>query len=87
MELKEIRKILDEIDIKILKLIAERQSHMKDVADYKKQHNMPLNQPEREAEVLKNKTELGKKLGVDSDLIEDIFASLFKNAKKIQEEE
>lgn len=53
MELKECREKLDKIDEQIIKLFLERMDTVREVAEYKKAHDLPVLAPAREAEILK----------------------------------
>ena len=52
MELKELRKQIDSIDDQLVKLFVQRMSISAQVADYKKEHNLPTFVPAREREIL-----------------------------------
>ena len=52
MELKECRNKLDVIDSQIISLFCERMETVKQVAEYKKAHDMPILAPGREQEIL-----------------------------------
>lgn len=52
MELSEIRENIDRIDKQIIKLFAERMECAKLVGEYKKEHNIPILNEEREKEIL-----------------------------------
>ncbi len=52
MELRELRNQVDTIDEEILNLFIERMKLVKQVAEFKKAHGVPVNAPERENEVL-----------------------------------
>lgn len=84
MNLDQIRKKLNIIDAQIVHLIAKRQSYMPSVGKYKKQNNLPLYQPKRELAIIAVQKKLGKKLGLDTSLIQKIFLSIFKNSREIQ---
>lgn len=87
MELAEIRKQLDVIDSKLMELLAERQSHMKGVAEYKKLHNLPLTQPEREKAILVLRMEQAEKLGLNAEFVKEVFTKIFEESKKVQAKE
>ena len=53
MELSEIRKQIDAIDDQLVKLLCQRMALSAQVADYKKEHNLPIFVPAREEEILK----------------------------------
>jgi chorismate mutase len=84
MTLTTIRKKLDRIDTQIVTLLAKRQSHMREVGEYKRAMRLPYHQPQREKEILEVKGKLAKAVGVDKALIEKIFKLVFKNARELQ---
>lgn len=52
MELNELRKEIDKVNARILELFIKRMTLAKGVADYKKEHNLPVFQKGREDEIL-----------------------------------
>ena len=56
MDLENIRKDIDNIDDKMVKLFAERMSDVLEVAKYKKEHNLPVYNGQREREIVNNLT-------------------------------
>ncbi len=52
MDLKQLRDGIDDIDSRILSLFLERMGLCKQVADYKKEHNLPVFQGNRENEII-----------------------------------
>jgi chorismate mutase len=48
------RKRIDEIDLQILRLLNERSQCAVEIGRYKKQHNLPVWAPQREAEILRH---------------------------------
>lgn len=52
MELKECRDTLDRIDSQIIDLFLKRMDTVRNVAEYKKAHDLPVLAPAREAEIL-----------------------------------
>lgn len=84
MKLETIRKKLDKIDNQIMKALSIRQSYMPAVAKYKKDNNLPLNQPKRENAILESKKEMAKNLNLNTEMVEKIFKLIFKNSKDIQ---
>lgn len=58
MDLKQLRDGIDDIDSEILKLFMERMKLCKGVADYKKEHAMPVFQGGREQQIIDRITEL-----------------------------
>lgn len=52
MELKEYREQLDRIDAQLIALFRERMETVERIAEYKKEHGMPVLAPGRETEIL-----------------------------------
>ena len=52
MDLKDIRQKINEIDKEMAKLFEERMKASKDVANYKKEHALPIFDSSREQEVI-----------------------------------
>lgn len=78
MDLKQLRDGIDEIDSEILSLFMKRMELCKGVADYKKEHNMPVFQGGREKQVI----DRIKELTADKNL-ENGTAALFTNIMDI----
>ena len=57
MELNELRNEINQIDDELLKLFLRRMEVTDQVADYKREHGLPIYQPQREREVLKKVAE------------------------------
>lgn len=81
----EQRKKINIIDNNILRLLEERFSLVKSIADYKKKNKLNIFQPKREDEVLNNLINSTKKL--DSMFIENLFRVIFNESKRIQKNE
>lgn len=68
--LDDLRKEIDVIDDNIVKLLVSRFDVVKNVAEYKKEHNLDVLQQSREDEVLRN---INKKIGESEDYIKYIL--------------
>ena len=53
MDLNELRNEINQIDEELLNLFLRRMDASAQVADYKREHNLPIYQPQREREILK----------------------------------
>ena len=54
MEISELREKIDAIDTELVKLFTERMGIAAQVADYKKERNLPIYVPAREREILQS---------------------------------
>jgi chorismate mutase len=84
MNIQKIREKISKCDTKIIDLIAKRQSFMSSVGLYKKQNKIPINQPQREKEILSKIKVLAVEQRLSPAMLEKIFKTLFKDAKERQ---
>ncbi|MFT5335687.1 MAG: cyclohexadienyl dehydratase [Halioglobus sp.] len=68
----------------LTQLVAERLSHMKSVAAYKWQHDLPIENVEREKQVLSSVSLLSLQHGLIAQTAESFFRSQIEAAKEIQ---
>lgn len=64
-QLQEYRKSIDNIDAALVFLLAERFRITKKVGYFKKEHNLPAGDPDREAQQIERLKELSKSAGFD----------------------
>jgi len=83
MEIDYLRKEIDEIDKKILKLFEDRMELCKKVALYKKENNLPVFQPERERKLLNEKLNLVKDPAL-GDAVYDLFSLIMEKSRALQ---
>lgn len=79
---------LDEIDERVIKLLAERFKITQQIGVFKSEHNLPPADPAREARQLKRIAELANAYGLDpffaQSLLRLIIDEVVKNHKQIQ---
>ena len=83
-DIKTIREKIDNIDNQFFLLLANRQDLVKEISKLKSKLGKEITDVKREKEILKNKNELAKELGLDSELINKIFKSIIEYSKKTQ---
>ena len=82
MELNDIRNQIDQIDDQLVGLFVQRMNLSAQVADYKKQNNLPIYVPSREREILQ---EVAKKAGPDMDnYARVLYSMLFELSRSYQ---
>ena len=80
-DLKEDRKILDEIDSKIIALLEKRMEIIKEVGSYKLRNNLNIEDKNREKSIIEN---LEKVINPEfKNIVEPIYNEIFKESKKI----
>ena len=83
MELKDLRNKIDQIDQELVTLIEQRLEVVKQIGDYKKKHNLPILDQNREQEVLdKNSKYLSNESNKESYL--EIMKNIMDVSKKIE---
>lgn len=84
--IKQIRRHIDRIDTVIITALAERMSLMPEIGEYKKRNDIPVFDENREVEIMKKLKKMAKEQGLDDGFVEEIFLSVFNEAKRIQNE-
>lgn len=82
MELQELREKIDDIDQELVDLFVRRMELTAQVADYKKEHNMPIYVPAREREILQ---EVATKAGPEmANYTRVLYSMLFELSRSYQ---
>jgi len=83
VELQELRSEIDKIDEQLIRLFQERMDISVEVAEYKKKHDLPINDPIREKEIL---DKLSAKVSSErEEAITKLYSLLFELSKAEQE--
>ena len=85
-QIEQIRKHIDRIDLVIITALAERMSQMPEIAEYKKENNLPIFDEKREVQIMQRLKKIAKEQGLDESFVEEVFLSVFNEAKRIQNE-
>jgi len=83
-KVKKIRKHIDRMDHILITSLAERLALIEDIAKQKKKMELPIKQEKREQQIMKKLKAVGKAQGLDNGFVEEIFLSIFNEAKRIQ---
>lgn len=82
MELSELRRKIDRIDDELVRLFAQRMEISSQVADYKKEHNLPIYVPAREREILQD---VARKSGSElSNYTRVLYSMIFELSRSYQ---
>ncbi len=85
-QLEEIRQQIDEADREILEAFARRMHLVEKIGAYKKLNNVAAFQRERWQEVFQSRPEWGKKLGLNSETVEEIYRIIHQESIRRQTE-
>lgn len=83
--LQEQRNKIDELDGMLINLLGERSKVVENIKKIKQEHNVPIEDMDREAEMKDKRSELCKEYGVNEDLIDSLFTIIIDASKKVQE--
>lgn len=83
-ELQTYRDQIDQIDKKLIELLAQRFEIVKKVWEYKKLNNLPPLQPKRWQEVLESKKKLAQEFDIDPSFVEIIWNEIHKYALNLE---
>ncbi|QJR35276.1 bifunctional chorismate mutase/prephenate dehydrogenase [Gemmatimonas groenlandica] len=79
-----VRAMIDALDRDLLQIMAKRMALVAEVAAYKRQHGLKIRDASRERELLRDRHEHAKELGLPSDEIESIFRLLMRSSRDHQ---
>lgn len=83
--MEKLREDIDKIDNGILQLVAKRMKPAKEIAEIKKNNNLPLEDKKREDELIKSRIKKMKELGFDdAEFVKQLFTLLMGKSKEIQ---
>ena len=85
MGLDELRERLDIIDEQMLLLLSERAKVVSHVADFKRQHNLPVYIPEREASIIERLRMINPG-PLPGDAVERIYRTIVEEMRKFESE-
>lgn len=82
MDLTQLRCRIDAIDDELIRLFCQRMEVAAQIADYKKEHGLPILVPAREAEKL---LDVAEKAGPEmADYTKELYTSLFRLSREYQ---
>ena len=82
MDLTQLRGQIDAIDDGLIRLFCQRMEVAAQIADYKKEHGLPILVPAREAEKL---LDVAEKAGPEmADYTKELYATLFRLSREYQ---
>jgi len=84
--MEDIRQKIDQLDQKIIELLAERMSLVRQIAELKKQNQLPIQDEKREQELRNNLKTLAAKHGLDPTFINHLYSHIFIESRRIQSE-
>ena len=83
--LAELRRRIEKLDRKLIRLIGERRELVLEIGRVKQALGLPVLDPPREARVVRRAAELARELGVDEELTRDVVWRIIASAREAQE--
>jgi 3-deoxy-7-phosphoheptulonate synthase len=80
-----LRDEIDRIDREVVELIARRLRRALEIAALKQERGLPLRSPEREAELLAEAQEEGRRFGLEDDFVAELFDLLLTHTRAAQQ--
>lgn len=86
MNLNELRAEIDVVDGQLLELLARRWQLIEQVADYKRQHDLPALQPERFQSMLEARRATAQELGLPEELVTKVWEAIHEASVHTQQD-
>ncbi len=84
--LDEVRKHIDRIDNVLINTLSERMSMMPIIARFKQGQGIPIIDEKRERQIMAKLLKFADEQGLNRGFVEEVFLSIFNEAKRIQSE-
>lgn len=84
LDLDALRKAIDEVDGRLLELIAERVRLVLEVGDYKRERGIPIYDPERERQLLDRLTSRAP-APLQADTVRRVFERLIDESRRLEQ--
>lgn len=83
--LEQLRREIDTIDKAIIEKLSERLQAVQKIGDYKKQHNITVQDPNREAKLYIKLNQLSQEYQVPLELVTHIYDYIMNHSRGMQE--
>jgi len=84
--LEELRAKIDNIDRELVETLATRMAVVEKIGEYKRDNNVTTLQVKRWDDIMKNRSELAKKLGINEEFVVDVFKLVHEESIRRQTE-
>ncbi|QKZ15578.1 chorismate mutase [Spirosoma sp. KUDC1026] len=84
--MEQSRRNIDNVDRQIVEMLAARMALVERLAEYKRDNNVTLFQPDRWKEILQSRADLGKKLNLYPEVVEEIYKIIHMESIRKQTE-
>lgn len=84
--LSELRRQIDDMDDRLLEVLAKRMRISREIGTYKKEHNMQILQAARYSEILEDRINQAIKFGIDGDCMQKILEAIHEESVRQQME-
>ena len=78
--LSDLRRQIDDIDDRLMDILAQRMAVAREIGRLKQENNMPVVQPERYNSLISNRVETAAKLGLNADFTKRILAEIHEES-------
>ena len=85
-DLSNFRAALDRIDSQLIELLGQRFEVCRKVAEFKRQNEVPMMQPDRVKEVLRRNSELAKAHAVNPEFVQELYTLVIGEACRLEDE-
>jgi chorismate mutase / prephenate dehydrogenase len=79
-----LRAMIDSVDRDLLRLLARRYALVGEIAEYKRDHRLPIRDFQREREILDDRRDRGTPLGLSPQLVESVFRLILWASRDLQ---
>jgi len=84
--LVQLRRQIDQLDNELLEVLAKRMNISREIGTYKRDHNMPVVQPNRYGDVMSTRILAAKSMGIGEEFMRSILSAIHEESVRLQAE-
>ena len=84
--LVQLRRQIDQLDNELLEVLAKRMNISREIGTYKRDHNMPVVQPNRYGDVMSTRILAAKSMGIGEEFMRSILSAIHEESVRLQVE-
>lgn len=82
--LDDMRRRIDDLDYKLIDILAKRMDVSREIGRYKKDHKLPIVHADRYSDIVSNRTALAEQLGLDANFVHRILSTIHEESVRVQ---
>ncbi len=84
--LMQLRRQIDQLDNELIEVLAKRMNISREIGNYKRDHNMPVVQPNRYGDIMNTRILAAKSMGIGEEFMRSVLSAIHEESVRLQVE-